>query len=91
MKCCQHHLKACFRKRLKSIAIIQDMQPTKTILCNKFQQTLAKKILIEELLFRQMWINNSKINPITPLVINTNHFCCCNMDDCLKSYTTVYI
>ena len=43
MKCSQHHLKICFRKRLKFIIIIQDMQPTKTISYNKFQQTLAKK------------------------------------------------
>jgi len=42
MKCCQHHLKTYFIKRLKFIVIIQDMQPTKTILYNKFQQTLAK-------------------------------------------------
>jgi len=54
MKCCQH-LKTCFRKQLKFIVIIQDMQLTKTILYNKFQQTLTKKqFLIEELLFGQM-------------------------------------
>jgi len=35
--------KDCFRKRLKFIVIIQGMQPTKTILYNKFQQTLVKK------------------------------------------------
>jgi len=81
----QHHLKDYFRKQLKFIVIIQYMQLTKTILYNKFQQTLAKKqFLIEELLFGQIQINNSKINPRTPLVINTDHFCCCNMDECLK-------
>ena len=36
--------KTCFKKRLKFIVIIQDMQPTKTTLY-KFQQTLAKKCL----------------------------------------------
>jgi len=37
------------------IVIIQDMQLTKTILFNKFQQTLLKKhFLIEELPFGQM-------------------------------------
>jgi len=47
--------KDCFRKRLKFIVIIQGMQPTKTILYNKFQQTLVKKkFLIEELIFGQM-------------------------------------
>jgi len=55
MKYCQHHLKICFRKRLKLIVITQDMQPIKTIVYNVFQQTLAKKqFLIEELLFGQM-------------------------------------
>ena len=84
MKCCQHHLKICFRKRLRFIVIIQDMQPTKTI-SYKFQQTLAKKqFLIEELHIGQVQINNSKINLIYLLVINTDHFCCCIMDECLK-------
>jgi len=37
------------------IVIILDTQPIKTILYNKFQQTLEKKqFLIEELLFGQM-------------------------------------
>ena len=55
MECCQHHLNICFRKRLKFIVMIQDMQPTKTISYNKFQQTLAKKqFLIEELHIGQM-------------------------------------
>jgi len=38
----------------------------------------GKKNVFKELLFGQM-NNNSKINPITPLVINTYHFCCCNI------------
>jgi len=32
------------------IAIIQVMRPTKTILCGKFQQTLAKKQFLNEVL-----------------------------------------
>jgi len=44
-----------FQKTAEVHCIIHDTQPTKTILYNKFQQTLAKKqILIEELLFGQM-------------------------------------
>jgi len=45
MKYCQHHLKICFRKRLKLIVITQDMQPIKTIVYNVFQQTLEKKTI----------------------------------------------
>ena len=63
-----------------------------TILCKKFQQMLAKKqFLIVEMLFGQMQKNNSKIYPITPLVMNTDNFCCCNMNECLKNHTTGYI
>jgi len=91
MKCCQHRLKTCFRKRLKFIVIIQDMQPTKTTLYNKFQQTLAKKTISHR--GAALWENADqqfKDKP-TPLVINPDHFCCCNMDECLKNYTTGYI
>ena len=38
LECCQHHLNICFRKSLVFIFIIQDMQPTKTILYNMFKQ-----------------------------------------------------
>jgi len=50
-----HSVKATRCKAPNSTVIIQDIQPTKTILCNKFEQTLAKKhFLIKELLFGQI-------------------------------------
>jgi len=53
--------------------------------------TLAKKTISHR--GAALWENADqqfKDKP-TPLVINPDHFCCCNMDECLKNYTTGYI
>jgi len=66
--------------------MIQDIQPTKTILC-KFQQTLAKGTISHRgaTLRANVEQRTSKTNPIMRLASNTDHFCCCNMKDWPKN------
>jgi len=81
MKCCQSHLKTCFRKRLTVTVIIQDMQPNKTILY-KFQQNLVKKTISHR--GYTLWANveqHFKDNPTMSLISNTDQFCCCSMNE----------
>jgi len=65
--------KELFLKATDDIFIIQDMQPTKHYVI-QVSTNAEKKFLIEKLPFGQMYNCSSKINPITPLASNTDHF-----------------
>jgi len=82
-----HHeiLPASFRDLFQKTAEVHCHKTRYATNQNYFIQQVStntdkKQFLIEELLFGQMQNNNSKINPITPLISSADHFCCCNMN-----------
>jgi len=82
MKCCQHHLKDLFQKT----AEVQCHNTRYATNQNYFIQQVSTNAGKKTISYRgaTLWANVDQQFKDKSRNTFSNHFCCCNMDECLK-------